>query len=85
MANLPVVAIVATHGEERIPLLLDRALPSILRQTRAVDLILVVSDDDVLMDDDSVVKEILTPDLCNRLPLKLLSNRRTRGASGTGR
>lgn len=83
MVDLPVVAIVATHGEERIPLLLDRALPSILRQTRAVDLVLVVSDDDVLLNEHSVVEEHFAPDSYNRV--QLLSNRRTRGVSGTGR
>ena len=41
MSDLPVVAVIATNGIDRIPLLLDRALPSIARQSHPVNLVLV--------------------------------------------
>lgn len=84
MKDLPVVAVVATHGFDRIALLLDRALPSISRQTHPVDLVVVVSDDEILMKDDSVdIREKFKPELRGRV--RLLSNERTRQTSGTGR
>lgn len=82
--DLPVVAVVATHGVERISLLLGRALPSISRQTHPVDLVFVVSDDEILMKEDSVdIKESFDPNLRERV--QLLPNARTRSTSGTGR
>ena len=84
MGDLPVVAVIATHGVERVSLLLDRALPSISRQSRPVDLVLVVSDDDLLMQNDAVnIKESFRP--ASRERVRLLSNARTRQQSGTGR
>ena len=84
MGELPVVAVIATHGVERVSLLLERALPSISRQTRPVDLVLVVSDDDLLIQSDYVnVKDSFSPALRNRV--RLMSNARTRQNSGTGR
>lgn len=84
MNEVPVVAVVATHGMDRIPLLLDRALPSISRQTHPVDLVVVVSDDGILMKDDAVdIKDCFKAELRDRV--HLMSNTRTRKTSGTGR
>jgi len=107
--HLPVVAVIATNGIGRIPLLLDRALPSIARQSHPANLVLVgefdaglctvcfhnfvhsgniilllVSDDDLLLKDDSVdIRDSFKPSFRNCV--HLLSNHRTRGFSGTGR
>ncbi len=68
-----IVALMATHERER--LLLDRALPSVLSQTRPADAIVVIDDGG-------------TTDLAARLPtvttsLQYLANRRTPSLSGS--
>ena len=88
MAFLPaarkVVAIVATHGEDRLGLLITRALPSIAKQTKKADLVIVVSDNDPLQEflDERDIKECFDPNYQEHV--RLINNNRTRGNSGTG-
>lgn len=79
-----VVAIVATHGEDRLGLLTVRALPSIAKQTKKADLVIVVSDNDPLQEflNERVIKECFKPNY--RKNVRLIDNNRTRGNSGTG-
>ena len=84
MADLPVVAVIATHGEERLGLLLNRSLPSVSRQTRSVDLVCIVSDNDPLcefLELEDVEKSFA---VSYKNKVRLLQNERTRGNSGTG-
>ena len=84
MADLPVVAVVATHGEDRLGLLTGRALPSIAKQTTKADLVIVVSDNDPLNEflDESDIKSCFEPGYQDNV--RLINNNRTRGNSGTG-
>lgn len=84
MSDVHVVAVVATHGEDRVGLLMERALASIARQTRAVDLVVVVSDNDPLSEflDESDVKRCFDANL--QQSVRLIPNWRTRGNSGCG-
>lgn len=80
--NLPVVAVVATAGEDRLVLLTERALPSIARQTSQVDLVVVVSDNDPLS--DHLEEDDVTRCFGVGSNVRLILNSRTRGNSGTG-
>lgn len=84
MADIPVVVVVATAGEERLCLLTERALPSIAKQTTKVDLVVVVSDNDPLSDflSEGDIKSCFENGYQNNVCL--IPNRRTRGNSGTG-
>lgn len=88
MASLPaarkVVAVVATHGKDRLGLLITRALPSIAKQTKKADLVIVVSDNDPLQEflDERDIKECF--DSNYQKNVRLINNNRTRGNSGTG-
>ncbi|KAL9184057.1 hypothetical protein ACHAXT_002143 [Thalassiosira profunda] len=84
MTGLPVVAVVATHGEDRLHLLTERALPSIAKQTVKADLVVVVSDNDPLRDP---LEEVDIPgcfDAEDRSHVRVVPNSRTSGRSGTG-
>ena len=84
MADLPVVVVVATHGEDRLHLLTGRALPSIAKQASKANLVLVVSDNDPLS--DFLEKEHIQScfGVGDRNNVRLIHNTRTRGNSGTG-
>ena len=82
--HLPVVAVVATHGEDWLGLLTDRALASIAKQTKQADRVVVVSDNDPLADflNEEDIKSCFPASYRNNV--RLIPNNRTRGNSGTG-
>ncbi|KAL7554231.1 hypothetical protein ACHAWF_017646 [Thalassiosira exigua] len=85
---LPVVAVVATHGEDRVGLLTVRALPSIAKQTTRPDLVVVVSDNGPTVPwNEPLIKENDVTDCFEadyRENVRLIPNNRTHGNSGTG-
>mmetsp|Transcript_20279 Transcript_20279/g.41933 ORF Transcript_20279/g.41933 Transcript_20279/m.41933 type:complete len:242 (+) Transcript_20279:250-975(+) len=84
MANLLVVAVVATHGEERLELLLNRSLPSVNKQSRPVDLVVVVSDNDPVS--NFLEREDIEScfDGTSKDKVRFLQNERTSRMSSTG-
>ena len=83
-ARLPVVVVIATCGKERVPLLFNRAIPSVRRQTLKCDRIVIISDNDP--DNDLIYEKELKS--CfnehDRSRIYFTQNKRTRGFSGTG-
>ncbi|KAL7543213.1 hypothetical protein ACHAXR_012512 [Thalassiosira sp. AJA248-18] len=84
MADLPVVVVVATHGEDRLHLLTGRALPSIANQTLKADLVVIVSDNEPLGNLLEEEEASSCFDIDYRKNVRLIDNKRTRGNSGTG-
>ncbi|EJK62714.1 hypothetical protein THAOC_16663, partial [Thalassiosira oceanica] len=87
MSETKVAVVVATNGEDRLCLLLDRCLKSVANQTRLADLVVVVSDNEpsVSGDDDflhAAVKNCFARD--EQSKVRLIHNTRTRHMSGTG-
>src|SRR5690606_24489753 len=72
-----VTALIATRGREE--LLLDRAIPSIARQTAPPDRILIVVDQDKSELPDEELKSLAqrAQAQCTNIPVSILRNRRT--------
>ena len=89
----PVVVVVATYGD-RLSLLTERALPSIAEQTSKADLVIVVDDSKPLghlveegdtsrcLIEEEDIKRCFDNDYQNNV--RLITNSRTQGNSGTG-
>lgn len=79
--TLPIIALVTTSGK-RTKSLIGKALPSVLRQTRLPDAVIVVDDNQDEKEFDTIRQEI--EQRVQRVHILLYRNRRTKGFSGTG-
>lgn len=73
---MPVIALIATTP--RVDLLRSRALPSIQRQSRCLDAVVIVSDRRALSVEETRDSALTVP----RCPTHFLANNRTRGVAG---